>query len=288
MTLNPHCFSLEDSVHEVTEGFVRLNLTSAPVVSQYGKLAGIISEVALIKIFAKDRLLFGNQAKLSDHQKVLDKPSFVQLSEPVTSVLREMLKSQLHRVVVVDSSDRIQGIISPKDVLRSMHGTQSMASMNNRDVLNEAQGKVQEHLSVSGTSELSFYQQLYEKAPYMIHSVAPSGEIMACNRKMHDVLGYLPGMLVGKSIEELYSQEFHEDVKDSLRILVRGGGPITVLSEMKKQDGTLIPVEVQSSVYTDKLGNVEGTISVTRQLEENFSEMLNKDFSDLLSEFEDD
>lgn len=60
MTINPHCFQAMDTVHRVTEGFVKNHLTCAPVVDQYGKLMGMISEVGLIKIFALDKMLFGN------------------------------------------------------------------------------------------------------------------------------------------------------------------------------------------------------------------------------------
>lgn len=288
MTLNPHAFSLEDSIHTVTEGFVRKHLTSAPVVDQYGKYIGMVSEVCLIKIFALDKTLFGNQKTLKERSQLLDPPESVHLGDGVDKVLKLLLKSKLHRIAVLDSSDRIQGIISPKDILRTLQGDQNQASHNNRAQLNETQSTIEEFVE-SGNSvdgAMDYYKQIYENAPYMIHSVAPDGTIVACNRKMHEVLGFLPGLLIGKKIEDLYGEEFHEDVRDSLKVLIQGGGPITVLSEMKSADGKLIAVEVQSSIFQNGRREVAGTISVTRQLKESFSDMLSKDMKDILEEFE--
>jgi len=288
MTLNPHVFSLEDTVQDVTEGFVRKHLTSAPVVDKYGKLVHMISEVALIKIFAIDKMLFGNQATLDSRKQLLDVADSVNLSDGVDVVLKQLLKSKLHRIAVIDSSDRLQGIISPKDILRTLQGDQNLASQKNRAQLDESRDKIREAFSEGKSVDgvLDYYQQIYESAPYMIHSVDHAGVIVACNRKMHEELGYLPGMLVGKKIEDLYSEEFHEDVRDSLKVLIQGGGPITVLSEMKMANKGLMAVEVQSSVFLDSHQNVAGTISVTRPLKESFTDMLSKDMENILQEFE--
>ncbi len=290
MTLNPHAFNIEDTIDQVAEGFVRKQLTSAPVVDQYGKYIGMISEVGLIKIFAVDKMLFGNENSLKSKQQLLDPPEFVYLSDGADKVLKLLLNSKLHRIAVVDNSDRIQGIISPKDILRSLQGEKNQALSQSQNQFakttsssNDLKGSGK---SVDDDSVTNFYQQIYENAPYMIHSVSADGTILACNRKMHDELGYLPGMLLGKKIEDLYCEEFHEDVRDSLKVLIRGGGPITVFSEMITATKTAIAVEVQSSVFNDAHQNVMGTISISRPLQESFTETMSKDMKDILQEFE--
>jgi len=288
MTLNPVFFKNTQTVHEVIEAFVKNHLTCAPVIDSFGSLCGMVSETGLIKIFAVDRMLFGNTRTLKDRLKMLDPADSVMMSESAEMVVKKVLQSKLHRVVVVDNSNRVQGIISPKDILRFLQGEQTQASIDNRAQLEESQSRIEGRLESNSSvgDALAYYRQIYQNAPYMIHSVDPQGRIVACNEKMHSVLGYPSGTLVGRPMEDLYAEAFHEDVRDSLKSLIEDASSLQVLLEMKMANGNLIPVEVQSSVLKDARGEPSGTISITRLLDQGFTEMLTKEIGDLLGEIE--
>jgi PAS domain S-box-containing protein len=286
MTLNPHSFRLDSTIHKVTEDFVRLNLTSAPVIDDYGTLQGMISEVGLIRIFAMDRMLFGNQKKLKTREKFFDVADTVFLSDPVDLVLRKLMQTKLHRVIVVDNRQTVQGIISPKDIIRIFQGEQSKATSETKAHLHESQiqlkQKIEEDLPLE--EAMNHYRLLYENAPYMMHSVDSKGVILASNKKMHELLGYPDGDLVGLKIEQIYAEAFHKDIYVSLDILMSNGEPIQVLSEMKTLSGEIVPVEVQTSIYCDSQGKPIGTVSVTRPLAESFSDLLGKEIEEMLGD----
>jgi PAS domain S-box-containing protein len=280
MTLNPLFFKDTQTIHEVADAFVKHHLTSAPVVDPFGALCGMISETGLIRIFAVDRMLFGNQRSLKAREKMLDVADEVLMSDSADIVVKKVLQAKLHRVVVVDNSRRVQGIISPKDILRFLQGEQTQASLDNRAELDRMEA------SAAANDALAYYRQIYQNAPYMIHSVDPSGKIVACNDKMHQVLEYTNGALVGRPMEDLYADIFHEDIRDSLKVLMKDCASLQVMSEMKTSTGKLLPVEVQSSVLKDPRGNPSGTISITRLLDESFNEMLTKEIGVLLGEID--
>jgi PAS domain S-box-containing protein len=229
-------------------------------------------------------MLFGNVNTLLERERFLDRVDSVLLSDGADVVVNRLLKSKLHRVVVVDNADRVQGIISPKDVLRRLQGEQTQASLENKAQLDASHSQILNKVDsgASVSEALAYYKQLYENAPYMIHSVDASVKIMGCNQKMHEILGYAPGQLIGKSIEDIYTKTFHQDIRDSLQVLMSEGASLQVLSEMITSTGQILHVEVQSSVFNDANKKPVGTISITRVLEEDFSDMLNKEIEEML------
>jgi hypothetical protein len=99
-------------------------------------------------------------------------------------------------------------------------------------------------------------------------------------------LGYAPGQLLGKSIEDLYAKPFHQDARDSLHVLLSEGASLQVLSQMLTSKGEILNVEIQSSVFHDSNGRPAGTISITRVLEQDFSDILSKEIEEMLGHSE--
>jgi CBS domain-containing protein len=129
----------KDSVHEALQLMAENKVAALPVVDRQGRCVGIIStsdlvdvtrdlEAGLDELEKADQLLWGQYlAKIGNgvgHQHVMDLMSEGVVSTRPDAFLSDagsrMLRERVHRLPVVDESQRLLGILSTTDILTAL------------------------------------------------------------------------------------------------------------------------------------------------------------------------
>jgi len=129
----------------------------------------------------------------------------VKESDPIDIVVKAVMGSQFHRVLVVDAQGHLRGIISPKDLLKFLVGDdhKSGSLAQEMTVLQDRIAILKDQLKAT-QNELSNIGGIVEKSPFMFHSIDANAKIVIANEKLHSELGYNPKELIGRSVYDLY------------------------------------------------------------------------------------
>ncbi len=114
MTKNPVTYTVPSSPNEVVKVLIKNNITGMPIVDDNGQYAGIISR----------RDIFDNPSE-TQTALVMRKANPVVDSDPIRSAAGEMFRQKRRHVAVVDSDNRVTGILTPQNflpVLRELYG----------------------------------------------------------------------------------------------------------------------------------------------------------------------
>lgn len=265
MTREPIVIPISNEIPKTIDTFLEIGMTSAPVVDNFGKLAGMITEMNLITAFFRLQTRKDGKNKIVFHADLLEPVEAVRDTDTLSETIRRMVKAKHHRVVVLDKHDRVVGIISPKDVLKAVTGNHGKLTKSQRE-LQEAR----EHLK-KVASELETAHQMVHRlesylheAPYMIHSVDARGKILMMNSRMEAALGYPTGALIGKTIDDLYTLEYVDDAKAGLRLIVQEGHIDPVVTAVKKKNGDALRIETVSTALHNQKGEFVATITMSR------------------------
>lgn len=115
MTKNPVCCLPDDDVVKAADSMKRLDIGSIPIVEtlESGKLVGILTDRDLaLKVVAEKRDLETTKVKEVMTSKVVS----CHMDDDVQKAMDAMAENQLRRLPVVDSGNRIVGIIAQADV----------------------------------------------------------------------------------------------------------------------------------------------------------------------------
>lgn len=124
MTKNPVTFKPTDSIELAAATFIEQGFSHAPVVDEEGVVIGVLSETDML--FGPG-LVPDSGSPYADQQKVDAKTVNDSMSTGVISVeasthfddaALQMLEKKIHCLPVVDSSNKVIGIITRKDILR--------------------------------------------------------------------------------------------------------------------------------------------------------------------------
>jgi PAS domain S-box-containing protein len=281
MTKSPIVIPVANEIQKTIEQFLELGITSAPVLDNYGKLAGMITEINLITAYFRAETKKDGKNKLVHHPDLLDPIETISETDSISETVKKMVKSKNHRIVVLDKYDKVIGIVSPKDVLKAVTGNLNKMTKGQRE-LQEAKESVKAISSQLENAQqvIAKLQGYLQEAPYMIHSVNEKGVIILTNAKIESTLGYAPGELEGKTIYDLYTKDHAEEARIGLKRLVKEGRMDPILTSMKKKNGDAVPVETISTALTNQKGEFIGTITMSRTVT---NEML-KSLADAFSE----
>jgi len=104
------------SAEEAAWGLTRRHLTGAPVVDRAGNVLGMLSTADLTD--PEPHQWIKGEATVGD----LMTPEVVSLygDDPALAAANEMIKRDVHRVVVLGSDSKMVGIVTPMDVVRAV------------------------------------------------------------------------------------------------------------------------------------------------------------------------
>jgi CBS domain-containing protein len=144
MSANPVTIQPQDSVETVLKLLEERHISGLPVVDETGKVVGIISETDLLfkerpirmplyltflgsVIYLEPLDKFDQQLKKSLGMLVQDvmtpKPITVSPDTPISQAANLMLEKQINRLPVVDQANKLVGIITRNDLVRSLRAS---------------------------------------------------------------------------------------------------------------------------------------------------------------------
>lgn len=268
MTPNPTALISSMLVTEAVKKMMTLHISTAPVIDEFGKLLGQISEVSLLKAFILTSRPENATKNLKDFLQLFSAPTTVHMNDGIDKVVKNMMESENHRVIIVDDTGLLKGIISPKDILRFLVGEQSEQGtmMDEMRILKDRLGILKDQLKAT-KDQLTKFSGVIEKSDFMVHSVNEQGRILLANEKMHTSLGYSPKELIGQSIMDLYDINFHQQIQNSLKEIVEGRESVkayaTYLTKFKKP----IRVEIFTTAIRDPMGKFISTSTISRVID---------------------
>jgi predicted transcriptional regulator len=118
MTPDPIVLESSMAILDVVELFTKNKISSAPVQSTLGDIAGQLTELALVRALVLHQLQPHKYSKVAHCMELLEEGVFVDPKDSITAVIKAMIKSPTQRILVKSEGRKIFGIISPKDMMR--------------------------------------------------------------------------------------------------------------------------------------------------------------------------
>lgn len=269
MTPNPKVIQSGEELRNTVHIFLQNDVHYYPVLNPLGECLGLLSELALVKISL--RYYFDSSSrndKVAHHQEFLDEVTWVSEDENLDEVIKTLLKTPTHRVLVKNKKEKLAGIISPRDIVRILTG-ESKKVLDLRSELEKAKKETAvQAAEIKNLSEsLARYKTVFADTPYMMHSVDAQGVIQMANKKIHQVLGYNDGELIGKTLGDLYPKSVQHEAIEGLKRIMDEGFHHTTYSSMLTKNGQKIRVDLASSALRDNQGNFLGTITISREID---------------------
>lgn len=114
------------------------------------------------------------------------------------------------------------------------------------------------------------YRRLMEAVPHGIKEIALDGVITYANQAHHEMLGYMPGGLVGKKVFDIIADAPQRaEAEQRFRRLVSGERPSSSFTtRYMTADGRTIDVQVDAVISRNESGAINGVISVTTDITE--------------------
>jgi PAS domain S-box-containing protein len=100
---------------------------------------------------------------------------------------------------------------------------------------------------VDTSNEQLKYQDIFEKAPTLITSIDQNGQIIDCNKRVYEILGYEKEEIIGKSMLNFIHPDYHSKVYEFLDENWFDGIFFKEEYKMIRKDGNEIFVSVNSS-----------------------------------------
>lgn len=268
MTPNPICIRADSDVFEAVDFFLKNGVSSAPVTNAAGKVLGQLPELGLMRAFVKRIVQDTPLKRVADFPEQFVHPEFVREKDDLPQVLRSLIHSPLHRVLVNDERERMIGIISPKDVLRALTGDrQHSGTMVKKlqDLEGQVKSLTQSLKTAAGVADQ--YNKFFESSAYMMHSADRTGKIIMANKVLHRNLGYNQGELIGKSIYDIYPVHLHKLVEMGLKQIMLSGKYELTYSSFISKSGHIFRVEVVSSSVMDGGGKIAASFTISRPVD---------------------
>lgn len=267
MTPNPKFIQSGEDLVNTVKIFIENGIHYSPVVTPVGEVLGLMSEVGLVKAALKNYLEQDQPEKVATHRDIMESVTAVEENDTIEHVMRQMLKSNCHRVLVFNPQNKLVGIISPRDILRLIMGDET-ESENVREELARARAEAERLGTEVKNLQMSLdrYQTVVKDSPHMIHGVDEKGNIIMANKKMHLVLGYEDGELIGKHLKDLYAKAILPDAYEGLDRVKKEGHHHTTYTTMLTKNGRKIRVDISSSSLRDKQGKFISTITISREI----------------------
>jgi CBS domain-containing protein len=125
MHREPEVLRLDDTVAKATKRMSELKLKRLPVVDRDGRLVGILSRADVLRAVAESfprevPATASHAGALTAGELMRTDAPVVQSNAPMSEVVNAVASTRLNRVIVVDAGNRVVGVITDADVLRSV------------------------------------------------------------------------------------------------------------------------------------------------------------------------
>jgi PAS domain S-box-containing protein len=200
-----------------------------------------------------------DQTETNDSLRWVHRPSLLRTSDPIirTCTSEEfqhdlmvgvasipLIRAGSFAGVLIIGSKDVEKFEAKKIALIQAFGNQISAALNNASLYEQV--KESERL----------YADLYENSPDMYHSVNREGIVVSCNLTESELLGIPKTEIIGRPLISLYPEAQHDHVRNNLkRIFEQGQDLKSVEEQIRRSDGTLIDVSLNTSMVYDANGN---------------------------------
>lgn len=111
------------------------------------------------------------------------------------------------------------------------------------------------------------FRALYNNAPDVYYTVDTRGEIIDCNRMACEFFGYNKRELIGKHLLDIYTSENFELVARMVPTPDGVGGKVRFQEvQVKRANGSVSEVEINSNLLTDDNGEIAGALTIQRDI----------------------
>jgi len=111
-----------------------------------------------------------------------------------------------------------------------------------------------------------YLQNVLEDSPDVIITTDTEGNIVEFNKGAEDMLGYNRKGVIGTPAERLYQDEVER--RDILSIIEKKGRITNYETRLKTREGRVLDVSLTISQLRDGLGNIIGTVGISRDITE--------------------
>lgn len=126
----------------------------------------------------------------------------------------------------------------------------------------------QKLFNAKSIAEEKKYQLLFETAANLITSVDSNGNLVDCNNRIEEVLGYTRDEVIGESFSKIMHPDSLPHAIQTVHDLVRDKITRNREFKMVKKDGTIIDIVINSSSITDEHGNFVRSICILNDVTE--------------------
>ncbi|MCS6837412.1 MAG: PAS domain S-box protein [Bdellovibrionaceae bacterium] len=222
------------------------------VVGDEERCHGIVTEAIFMQIFLKSKKT-PEKKHLILYQSFFNPIQFAQENENLNNLLQKLLVSIGHLVIIINDDQKITGFVTFRDIMPYFVGESSTIIYAKEPQFNLE-------------TDLYYYEDFFEKAPFMMHSVNHEGIIQMGNEILHKVLGYPYPELIGKHIKDLYSPDNLAEAEKGIMQIFSEGYHSIVTTKMRRKNGSYVEVELISRALTNSHGRVVGTMTISRPI----------------------
>lgn len=253
-------FVLEQAIKVFQEN----NIVLAPVIVDKTKVLGALNDFQLVKLFLM-RTANPAKARIQDFTEEFEPVVLIDQEETIETAFKLMIQAPSHRIYVTNQN-KLVGKLSPRDILPLLAGGNSAERYKESGDLTTARIRIKDLTAqlAQSQSDLNSFRTMFDGSPYMIYTSNLSGEITMANVMIHLILGYGEGELIGKTIFDIYAQQFHQQVEETQLRATTNVRNHFCHSLMVKKNKDLIPADVITAAKQNDLGKVIETVTVSR------------------------
>lgn len=215
---------------------------SCVIATEQGRAVGVLTERDMVKIATEEQ----DYTQLTIADRMSSPLLTVYPTTPLQHASQIMEKNRVRRLVVVDHSGNLKGVLTRHDIAKSLQGSfieylQETLERKSRELINTES-------RLRTIEQKSFYQELVEQVSDAIYIIdAEDARILDANSQAAKSLNYKLDDLLNMRITEI--SQLYTSLDDWLNKWmpqIRDGGDRWLISGHKSSDGTVLPVEVKA------------------------------------------
>lgn len=112
------------------------------------------------------------------------------------------------------------------------------------------------------------YRSIFESAANLIATVNKRGEIVDCNKRIEEVLGYAREEVIGRPISTLFHPDHLPRAYETLKEVIKKGASYNKEYRMVKKGGSTVYVSVNTTPLKNEKGKITKVVSIVEDITE--------------------